>query len=391
MNIFIMDLLCMTPQYDRLLVKALGNRSVKVTLGSISFHLDTTYFKRNGVPMQAGIIDIVAHMGISHKTIRQWLKILEYVLNIVILRLIFIVRRPDIIHIQWIPLIQETSLDLWFLRSLQKQGAKIFYTIHNTLPHDSGSRFKARYQKLYETADMLICHTEAARAEIVEQFGITPQKVQVIPFGALLQDPRSYSAQEAKALLKIPSGKTVVLMFGLLRPYKGAEFLLEVWKQVIGKDGNTLLVIAGNGDPNYIAILNERIAELHLNDNVRTCFNYIHENEVAVYYSAADILVYPYKEITHSGALLTGMSFGKAIVASSQDHFIETLENGRYGMLVPYGNAELFADTLVSLIKEPRRRAALGDRVAEVMRTRYSWETIAARTVACYRLALDRS
>jgi len=391
LNVFIMDLLCMTPFYDRYLCEALQAKDdVATYLGAISFHLDIGYFERHMIRRFPGLIDFIAKLHIRNKPIRQGLKALEYILNLINLLLRFILHRPDIIHIEWLPLVCRTSVELWFLKIMKKRGVKLVYTVHNVLPHDTGLKYKSKFYKVYDMMDALICHTQESKDQLTSNFKIPDSKIWVIPLGPFFHDSIKITKSEARAILGYQDDTPIVLFFGSIRPYKGVEYFLEVWKIVTENCPGALLIIAGNGDKEYLEQLEAKIKDHGLNKSVVTDFRFIPNDELPIFHQAADIIVYPYRAITQSGALFTGMSFGKAIVATSSGGFKETLQHGVTGLLIEYGEIQEWADNIINLINNPSERLRLGNAALKELNERYSWNVIADRTLECYYAVLNR-
>ncbi len=144
-------------------------------------------------------------------------------------------------------------------------------------------------------------------------------------------------------------------------------------------------MIAGTGRPALLQALREQAASAGLADSVALRFGFIAPEQLPLYHHAADILVYPYKGGTTSGALMTGMQYGKPIVASALPMFCELLTQGRNALLVPPGEPRALAAALGRLLGDPALRTALGSAVREKARSLSGWEAIAVSTNACYR------
>ena len=187
----------------------------------------------------------------------------------------------------------------------------------------------------------------------------------------------------------VSQDQVLVLWQGILRPYKGVPFLLDAWKQVQAATGRACLAIVGSGDEEQIKGIHEQVAALGIASSVRLELRFVSVEELADFYLAADILVYPYSEITTSGALMTGIGYGKAIVASRLPAFDHLLRNGDNAMLISYGDVEDLVQTLLRLIGEPRLRLRLGESAQESHRSGPKWTDIAASTAHCYELALS--
>jgi glycosyltransferase involved in cell wall biosynthesis len=269
-------------------------------------------------------------------------------------------------------------------------GIALVYTVHDVLPHDSSDRYRQLFRKIYRQMDALICHTSEAKNQLVNEFAVYPDRVWLIPHGPLFHDGHRPSVQHARARLGIPEGVCIVLWQGILRPYKGLDFLLEAWSQVHRANLSAGLIVAGPGsDPSMEEAMRQKVATLEIQDSVQLDLKYIPVGEIPTYYQAADILVYPYREATTSGALMTGLSYQKPIVATSLPCFVEVLEVGDNAAIVDYGDVEGLAATLKRLILDPAERSRLTKAVGGETRNRYSWSEIARQTRQCYDSILD--
>src|SRR5262249_22813069 len=155
----------------------------------------------------------------------------------------------DIIHVQWIPLVDRgLPIELWFLKLAKKRGIKLAYTVHNVLPHDVENSLKQTFTEVYQLMDALVCHTQDERDRFLQEFGIATEKISVIPHGPLFYDCDALEPQNGKRQLGFFEEDCVVLHQGNIRPYKGLEFLLEAWKKVQSSWPHARLVVVGTGE-----------------------------------------------------------------------------------------------------------------------------------------------
>jgi len=119
---------------------------------------------------------------------------------------------------------------------------------------------------------------------------------------------------------------------------------------------------------------------------VRLELRFVSVQELTDFYRAADVLVYPYREITTSGALLTGAVYGKPIVATALPAFEQILRHGETALLVHYGDVGALASALLRLIGDEDLRRTLGERL--LANGFPQWPEIASRTYECYRAAV---
>src|SRR5260370_6894830 len=159
----------------------------------------------------------------------------------------FAFSKPDILHMQWIPMVRKLPFEGLFLILVNKVGIKVVYTVHNVVPHDTGKRFVLAFRRVYKEMDALICHTDEAKGRLIREFSVDPERIWVIPHGPLLHDARRDSVKASKAALSLPENETLVLWQGIIRPYKALNFLLQGWRRIDARRLNARLLIAGTG------------------------------------------------------------------------------------------------------------------------------------------------
>jgi glycosyltransferase involved in cell wall biosynthesis len=246
-----------------------------------------------------------------------------------------------------------------------------------------GSRHGQR--RLYERVDGIVVHSEHGRRRLVEGLGIDPAKVEVIPHGAF-----DYLA-ELSEQKPLPPGfagveTPVVLFFGIERPYKGTDVLLEAWDP--DWDAELWLVGAPRSTAPAPAILatTARAVEregVEPRGNVRSVRRYVAESEIPAYFRRADLVVLPYRETDQSGVLFTALAFGKPLLLTDVGGFPEVAATGA-AELVPPGDPHALREALGRLIAAPERRAELAAASARAARERYGWDAIARRHLELY-------
>lgn len=387
-RVFIMDLWCYTPYYDRYLCEGLAGENIEATLGSVSPYQDPEYFRRNGVRNDPGLVDVVPKLRISNDNVRRVLMLVESCINMAALLARFAVARPEILHVQWTPLVRRLPFEIWFLRLAKRLKIKLVYTVHNVLPHDTARRFAPVFRRLYQEMDGLICHTGEAKGRLVREFSVDPEHVWVIPHGPLLHDAKRSTVRESKRRLSLSEDEILVVWQGIVRSYKGLNFLLEAWSRVEADSLKARLLIAGTGEPGLLEEIKEQVVRWSLHKSVSLDLRFIRDEELPTYYQAADIMVYPYREVTTSGALMTALALQKPIVATTLPAFKEVLRDGETALLVNYGDVDGLAAALTRLIQNPKEREHLALHTALSQRSCHSWTKIANETRQCYSAVL---
>jgi beta-1,4-mannosyltransferase len=206
-----------------------------------------------------------------------------------------------------------------FLVRLRFMGVRVAWTCHNLFPHESRNRVVDWVVRvaLARVAHVVIVHSRAARRDIALRFGRF-RRVVYIPIGHLVgYYPNSMSRAEARSRLGIPTGATTYLMLGHIRPYKGVEELIHAFRRLPDPDG--VLVLAGRVAPEFSAreareYQDALIARAAGDPRIRMHFGFIDDDDMQLYFNAADISVLPFRRVLTSFSLLLSMSFGVPVL-----------------------------------------------------------------------------
>jgi len=382
-KVFMMDIWATVPYYTAYLSKALLLEDIDLMVGSISYYLDPNCFSSRGIRVDPGLLDIVGKFRLP-RLLRRVLKLGEGILNLLALTVRFLVSPPDVIHVQYLPMLKwRVPLDLWFLELCRKRGIKIVLTVHDLLPHDTADTYVETFRDLYSMVDGIICHSDHIKTRLAAEFSVAPEKISVIPHGPFFYDLPELDSNKALQGVASEPGQVVVLWQGIIFPYKGIDLLLNAWQKVEAVSEDACLVIAGTGTPELLEQIRAQVERLGLK-LVNLHLRFITTQELVALYRAADVVVYPYRAITTSGALATGLALGKAIVASDLPVFRELLTTRENALLVDSQNSAELADALIELIRNSSLRMQLASNVREMNFGDESWLSIASRTAAVY-------
>jgi glycosyltransferase involved in cell wall biosynthesis len=389
-KIFMMDLWATVPYYTAYLSRALLKERVNLQVGSISYYLDSTCFSGRGIKLDPGILDVVGKFRLPRLP-RRILKLLESILNLSALTVRFLLSPPDIVHVQYLPMLQSRlPLDRWFAQFCRRRGSKIILTVHDLLPHDTGEAHKQTFRDLYRMVDGIICHSDNISTRLQAEFSVPEEKITVIPHGPFFYDlPATDSGQTLRSF-NLEPGKLLVLWQGIIFPYKGIDLLLDAWQHVEANSDNASLLIVGTGAPEFADQIREQISRLGLK-HVQLHLRFISTEELVALYRAADIVVYPYRAITTSGALATGLALGKTIVASDLPVFRELLTDRENALLVDPQNSAKLSAALIELSSDSPLRSQLAKNVLAMHFGDESWLSIASRTKDFYFAILSPS
>ena len=179
---------------------------------------------------------------------------------------------------------------------------------------------------------------------------------------------------EALAALGLAPEFRYVLFFGFIRAYKGLDVLLEAMADPRVAALPVKLLIAGefyeDAAP-YEALIQKHQLESRL---VRAT-DFIPNEQVANYFSAADVVVQPYKNATQSGVSQVAYHFGRPMLVTDVGGLAELIPDGVVGYVVP-PSAPAIADALVDFYTHDRE-AAFAAGVRQEAR-KFSWEVMVA-------------
>jgi glycosyltransferase involved in cell wall biosynthesis len=279
----------------------------------------------------------------------------------------------DVVHYQWLTM---PALDVHLL---PRRRPRVM-TAHYILPPSPTRRQVASAHRTFSSMDAVVAHSEHGATRLREEVGLDPAKVRVIPHGSFDYLTRLPRESPLPAELEGAEGPAI-LFFGLLRPYKGIENLLQAFRQV--KDAELWIV----GNPRMdVAPLRALAAEAP--GRVRFVTRFIDDAEIPAIFRRADLVALPYLDAEHSGVLYTGLAFGKPMVLSAVGGFPEVAATGA-GRLVPPGDIAALAAALSELVADEAARAEIAAAASRAAAGPFSWDETARLTLDLYRELLE--
>ncbi len=283
----------------------------------------------------------------------------------------------DVAHYQWLTI---PSLDVRLLSARQPR----VMTAHYILPPEPSRRQLRSAHRVFGAMDAVVAHSEHSAARLRNEVGLDPARVRVIPHGAFDYLTRLPEEKPLPPELEGAEGP-VVLSFGLLRPYKGIENLVEAFGRIVASNRDAELWIVGNPRMDVEPL---RRQANEAGGRVRFVTRFVDDAEIPPIFRRADLLVLPYLDAEHSGVLYTGLAFGKPLVLSAVGGFPEVAETGA-ARLVPPGDTTALATTLEELAGDAVARADLAAAASAAAAGPYSWDEAARRTTDLYRELIE--
>lgn len=204
-----------------------------------------------------------------------------------------------------------------------RTGATLLWTAHNLFPHNTPfpQASLSLRRSIMNRFDVVHAMSDAHVQVLSTAYGIPPKQHFVVPHMMYTGVyPDHVQREEAREILGMTDEEYVFLSFGAIQEYKGLEDLVRQFRGVLasGRD-NAKLIIAGIPTD---ASLCSKLAEA-ADDEGRIVLDArrIPDEEVQVFFRAADAVALPYKETLNSGAAALAMTFRKHVVAPSTPAF----------------------------------------------------------------------
>ena len=307
--------------------------------------------------------------------------------------------KPKLFHILWNNKFQlfDCTLLMLYYKLLSK---RVVFTAHNVNAgkrdqNDSWlNRISLKIQ--YSLCDHVFVHTDGMKSEMTSEFRIPENKVSVVPFGINNTVPNtSLSSAEAKRQLGIGNNDKVLLFFGNIAAYKGLEYLIAAFSELLTKDRNYRLLVVGKskGPESYWNQIRSATESSGIGDRVIAKFEYVPDEETELYFKAADVLILPYAHVFQSGVLFLGYSFGLPAIAADVASLRQEIIEGETGFVFKPRDSSDLARKIHSYFNSELFRN-LESRRAEIKayaNERYSWDKVVAVTTSVYSRLLNSS
>ena len=405
--VWLYDPFCYTPWYTAELASALTSAGINLRLLCGTLAREPNYFQQRSLSPEICFSSLSRIPDMGLRPINRLLRLTQAIATIRVLSSRLrdeTTQHPKVLHLQQLPMLEHgLEGDFSLIDAAKDRGVPVIHTVHNLLPHSAGEQSRSRYEKLYHRVDHLICHSTYAADQLTREFGVSRCHISVIPHGPLFPSNSGNSENDmrlARERLGLPFDRPIVLWQGIMAEYKGLDVLLEAWRRYIdlmhdATNAQPLLLIAGAGSRVIESMVRQHIREMP--SSVRAEIRYITARELPDFYTAADVLVYPYRAITTSGALLTGLSYGKPIIASNLPAFHDFLVAGENALLVEPRSIDAWGMALRRILTDLASCKSSGSghlpqsifkqlsEGAALNQTRYmSWNSIATQTLALY-------
>ena len=275
---------------------------------------------------------------------------------------------PDLLVLPWWVAFWAPSYATIVPLSKLGRRTKALYLCHNVTPHERKGydRVLTRWPLRY--GDGFIVHSSQDQNNLLKLLPDALVHRTVHPTYDIF-NRYDISAEQARKRLAIDSD--MLLFFGFVRPYKGLKHLIDAMPRVLSQRDVHLWIVGEFWQD--AEAYHRQIRALGLQQHVHVVNEYVSNEEVGVYFSAADAIALPYVSGTGSGIAQIAYGYERPIVATSVGDLPEIVEEGETGFVVPPADPRALAEAILAIYKEPRTTWQSNIRAR---RDRFSWENL---------------
>ncbi|MFH1209977.1 MAG: glycosyltransferase [archaeon] len=230
---------------------------------------------------------------------------------------------PNVIILQWWT--SSAAHTYWILKLINKfyLKKKIIIEFHETLDpleeNKSILRFYVKFmaKRLFDNKDAYVTHSNNDKNLISKKYNLNKNRVFIVPHGAYDHFFKKINLKKDKKICNL-------LFFGLIRPYKGVEYLIEAFNK-IPKNQIDKFRLYICGETWEGCDLNTKIKNSKYKNRIKFINKYLSDDETNYYFNLADVVVLPYLRASQSGAAHIAISYGLPVICSKVGGLSESM------------------------------------------------------------------
>jgi len=280
-------------------------------------------------------------------------------------------KKPDLLLYKfWLPLMGPCFGTI-ARRAKKNHYTKVISVLDNVIPHEKRMGDVAFTKYFLKSCDGFVSMSK----QVTDDLRVFEKVKPVIQSPHPLYDNfgEAIPKEEALKQLNLTPGFQYLLFFGFIRKYKGLDLLLEAFADERLKNLPLKLIVAGEFYEDSKPYL-DLISKLNLNDRVIMRTDFIAEDDVKKYFSAADVVVQPYRSATQSGVTQIAYQFNKPMIVTHVGGLPELVPDGKVGLCVE-PNSKAIADAIINFFQN-NLKEKFEKNIAEEKK-RFSWRTFA--------------
>ena len=255
--------------------------------------------------------------------------------------------------------------------------------------HDETQRYinDSEWMLTYESSEVIV-NSNYMKNEVQRLFGLPYDKINVIPNGVNLQLFSNVNIDYDFRRQYAMDNEKIILYVGRLVYEKGIQNLISAMPKVLDRYHDSKLIICGRGG--MIDELREQVKYLGIENKVYFA-GYCDSKKMQKMYKCADVAVFPSTYEPFGIVAIESMLSGTPTIVSDVGGLNEIIEHGVTGMKSYAGNANSIADSVLSLLFDPKLCANISQNAIKKVRENYNWSKITDSTYYVYQLAIGKT
>jgi len=281
--------------------------------------------------------------------------------------------QPDLVIFKWwMPFFGPGfgTLSRWAKRG---SPTKIMYIVDNAIPHEHRIGDKSFTRWAFGPVGYFIAQSRTVWDDMTTlRPDLDGTRMRLIPHPIYdCYDAGRWTKETARNELGISESK-ILLFFGYIRRYKGLRHLIQALPEIGNRfrEDYRLLVVGefyeGRDD------MLQLIKELGLNDRILLVDRYVPNEEVELYFRAADVAILPYESATQSGIVQVAYDFDLPVITTNVGGLPEVVTDGETGIIVPPANSAALADAVTRFFQDGLANRFRNNIITQ--KVRYSWD-----------------
>ena len=292
-------------------------------------------------------------------------------------------KAPDLLIIKfWLPFMGPC---FGTIAALAKRNGhtRVISILDNLIPHESRPGDRPFTWWFCRSVDGYVAMSQSVLGD-VDKFKVNIGKPRVFSPHPLYDNfGQPVSREEGCRYLGLDPACRYFLFFGLIRDYKGLDWLIEAFATFLRENtsdqGATFdwrLIVAGEFYSNGTKYL-EQAKALGIFDHIVWKTEFVPDHEVRYYFAAADLVAQPYKSATQSGVTQIAYHFQKPMLVTRVGGLAEIVPDGRVGYVVDPEPQSIAAALQAFATRQPDFSSGLA---AE--KEKYSWAVFTQRLIS---------
>jgi glycosyltransferase involved in cell wall biosynthesis len=289
----------------------------------------------------------------------SWLKVAYKVIKL----------EPDILIIPWWVSFWATQFYSISLMVKLFSKTRILFICHNVVEHESKCIDEWLTRIVLRNGDFYLVHSTEDQQRLLSMF---PEAKVMKTFHPTYDVFNSKDFDPNRIKIKYGIKGNIILFFGFVRDYKGLKYLIKALHEVLSEIDVTLLIVGEfwKNKNEYLDLINN----LGIKDKIIIIDEYIPNEEVGLYFSAADLIVQPYSSATGSGIIQIAYGFNKPVIATKVGCLPEVVKNGETGYLVSPNSSKQIAKSIIKFYQKKQANEFIEN--IKKNNYRFSWDRI---------------